>query len=90
MSHQFKPGDLALTLVATKTWPAMSVVELHTLHEPGTRIEQIHAVGVTRRHVWECVSAHDHTYAYLYYPEHLMPLRGDFQPERQKSQEVPA
>ncbi|MFU6016193.1 hypothetical protein ACM7QV_31460 [Pseudomonas aeruginosa] len=86
--NQLKAGDLALTLVDTLTWPAMTVVTLHTLHEPGSRIEQIHGVGVTRFHLWECISDRDEEYAYLYRPEHLMPLRGDFLPEQQKSREV--
>lgn len=87
---KFKAGDLALTLVDTLTWPAMTVVTLHTLHEPGSRIEQIHGMRRTSRYIWECISEHDEKYSYLYTPENLMPLRGDFHPEQQKAKEVEA
>lgn len=85
---KFKVGDLALTLVDTETWPAMTVVELHTLHLPGAVIEQCHGTGVTKVPIWECVSEHDDKYAYLYTPENLMPLRGDFQPEQELVREL--
>ena len=87
---KFKAGDLALTLVDTLTWPAMTLVTLHTLHEAGSRIEQIHGVGTLRFSAWECISDRDDVYAYLYRPENLMPLRGDFQPEQQKAKGVEA
>lgn len=85
---KFKAGDLALTLVDTLTWPAMTVVELHTFHLPGALIEQCKGIRRTSVAVWECVSAHDDKYAYLYYPHTLMPLRGDFQPEQELTREL--
>lgn len=89
MSHNLKVGDLALTLVALSDVEAGSVVELVDRIEKG---DLVISEGITRRTIeagWVCKPAAKS--GLLGYPErYLMPLRGDFAPERQKSQEVPA
>lgn len=86
---QFKVGDLALTLV-DRGWPAMTTVELVQLFHPGDKVEQIHKTSTAIEDLWECESSLSDKYNYLYRPSELMPLRGDFTPERQKDVEVPA
>lgn len=86
---QFKPGDLALTLISLSILPAGSVVELYKAINPGDN------VGSKRRPIpavvkgWWC--AHSDIGDRLPFAEtSLMPLRGDFAPEQQKSREVVA
>lgn len=86
---KFKAGDLALTLV-DRGWPAMTTVKLVQLFVPGDKVEQIHKTSTAIEDLWECESNLSEKYNYLYKPSELMPLRGDFQPEQQKSREVPA
>jgi len=92
MSNQFKPGDLALIVSVSR--PEFSrnlgrVVEVIEIDPADQDFDvRISAEGlvcgsrfVPDRFVDNNAWAH-HSW--------LMPLRGDFQPERQKSQEVPA
>ncbi len=89
MSHNFKVGDLALTLVDIPALPAGSVVELV---EPMEKGEIILIDGEPREvaeKAWMCRQPQQRRN--LGYTERrLMPLRGDHAPEYQKSQEVPA
>lgn len=71
MSHQFKPGDLAVTLVDGFFFPVMAQVELIKPVFPAG-FWQVGRGGVTS----------------VYREQSLMPLRGDFEPEKQKAKEV--
>jgi hypothetical protein len=101
MNNQFKPGDLALIVGAnTLVQNIGKVVELSTF----VRDSDIYVGpdGNVYRHsdadCWvvrgEGVQFWTEEGVYdgfgLCEPRHLSPLRGDFQPERQKSREVPA
>ncbi|SDS20329.1 hypothetical protein SAMN05216421_1090 [Halopseudomonas xinjiangensis] len=88
MSHQFKAGDLALTLVENKDWPAGCVVSLYLFVPEGSTVRAPNGVFHMDRACWVC-TREGHDYAQEYSPNQLMPLRGDFQPEREKAQEVP-
>lgn len=86
---QFKEGDPAVTLVSLTILPAGSVVELYRAIKPGdnvcTESNPIYATVPG----WWC--AHAEVGDRLPFAESsLMPLRGDFTPEREKSSEVPA
>lgn len=102
MSHQFKPGDLALVVACKIPELIGKVVEL---------VEMIPAGGTTKTgdREWEnktndaawlvtgpgllCLTVKGNVEPDTFTSiaeRKLMPLRGDFQPERQKSQEVPA
>lgn len=90
MSHNLKPGDLALTLVDRFDWPAMTVVELQRFAEKG---EILIGDGETIRlksSGWIVSLPGSPDICRGFKPEHLMPLRGDFAPEQQKSREVVA
>ncbi|ARA80239.1 hypothetical protein [Pseudomonas amygdali] len=85
MSHQFKPGDLALTLVGNDLYPVMTQVELiETLNAgdvwtyKGLKFPLQKAVWVCRSRYWEMI----------YQAKDLMPLRGNFAPEKQKAKEA--
>jgi hypothetical protein len=90
MNHNFKPGDLALTLIGLPVLPAGSVVELQERIPKGEPIRDIDGTCyIAGADGWRC--SHGAIDARLIYADiDLMPLRGDFQPERQKSKEVPA
>lgn len=82
--HNFKPGDLALTLINLgRLVPAGSVVELIRPFAKGDVLMDLkfHADA------WEC-SKPDLGKGLFYAEKHLMPLRGELQPEQQKSREV--
>jgi hypothetical protein len=72
---QFKPGDLALIIGTTGRRPELI----------GTTVELMFSFSNIHGDLWawrdgeklECTQE-----------KHLMPLRGDFQPEQQKSREV--
>ncbi len=89
MNHNFKPGDLALTLMDLGDVTQGSAVEIVDRIEAGDFVSVEGRIHMTTESGWSCVQpscAHR-----LAYPDRaLMPLRGDFAPERQKSQEVPA
>ena len=85
MSHNFKPGDLALTLAGDEIYPAMTQVELVEMLQPGDlwshkglRIPLVKVVWVCRSRYWEMI----------YQPKDLMPLHGDFTHEQQKAKEA--
>lgn len=84
--NKFNPGDLALTLVSLRILPAGSVVELNKAINPGDKVGQWHTAGVKG---WYCTHA-DIGDRLPFAETSLMPLRGDFATERQKSSEVPA
>lgn len=90
MSHNFKPGDLALTLISLPVLETGSVVELLSRVPKGDRM-----VDRNGDVYWAAVDgwmvSHSEAGSDLVFADvDLMPLRGDFTPERQKSQEVPA
>jgi len=88
MSHQFKPGDLALTTRDGLVLPAMSQVELVGRIPEGTEVVAKSGEGfIAQAGLWE-VTANGGRFAY--HEAYLMPLRGDFAPRQAKSFEVPA
>ena len=85
MSHNFKPRDLALTLVGNDLYPAMTQVELIEMLQPGDvwpykglKLPLAKAAWVCRSRYWEMI----------YQPKDLMPLRGNFTHEQQKAKEA--
>ncbi|MGX5220260.1 hypothetical protein ACVTMO_16710 [Pseudomonas segetis] len=89
MSHNFKPGDLALTLVDRCGVPAMTQVDLVELIEPGILLAQINGrTGKFSYPVWRCSTSLIPEGDLVFRIKELMPLRGDFAPERQKSKEA--
>lgn len=92
MSHEFKPGDLALVVGAIELPEDVGLTVTLVEHLfPGQAASCPKCPGEicdTDEPAW-LVDHHDETLS-LKRSRHLMPLRGDFQPERQKSQEVPA
>ena len=86
---QFKVGDLALTLISLSILPAGSVVELYKAINPGDNVGSKHRPVPAAVKGWWC--AHSEIGDRLPFAEtSLMPLRGDFAPEQQKSREVSA
>lgn len=86
MSHQFKPGDLALTLVAIPgRVEAGSCVEVFRIYAPGDEFEMPRGTVIAARQIVSVVWGSN---KYGYDPSQLMPLRGDFTPEQQKAKEV--
>lgn len=91
MSHNFQPGDLALTLRERMGWAPMTQVELDAFHPADsilTESETGQQVRI-RECAWQCRltdgSGDDNR---LYRPSELMPLRGDFTHEQQKAKEA--
>lgn len=86
MSHNFKPGDLALTLISLSILPAGSVVELYKAINPGDNLNCArHPIPAVRKGWW---CARGEIGDRLPFAEtSLMPLRGDFSHERQKTKE---
>ncbi len=85
MTNNFKPGDLALTLVGNDLYPAMSQVELIEALKAedvwtykGLTLPLAKDVWVCRARCWEMI----------YQPSDLMPLRGDFTHDQQKAKEA--
>lgn len=88
MSHQFKPGDLALTLCARQAYPAMCVVELVAFASPPKRYKLIDgSIWTPPAPGWVVDRAESDLHDF-YEPHQLMPLRGDFAPEQQKAKEA--
>jgi len=86
MIHQFKPGDLALTLVSIPGHiDAGACVEIVKKIEKGDRVRKrgILCEATQPGLIVSRDGAH-----YLYKPHQLMPLRGDFAPEQQKAMEA--
>lgn len=89
MNNQFKVGDLALTLIDLPPVMSGSVVELIERLAKGDLVHTPHGILQATQDGWIC--AHQDAPGNIGFCDTaLMPLRGDFQPERQKSQEVPA
>lgn len=87
MSHQFKSGDPALTLVSLSILPAGSVVELYKVINPGDNLGSSRMPVPAMVRGWWC--AHSEIGDRLPFAEtSLMPLRGDFAPEQQKAKEA--
>ncbi len=104
--HEFKPGDLALIVADVLPQQIGKCVELVKMVKPGhwykPPVDCIVPMGMihnaTDSDVWVVIGdvscttyggqlIHGFTQKC---PTRLMPLRGDFVPERQKAQEVPA
>lgn len=87
MTNNFKPGDLALTLISLPILPAGSVVELYKAIKPGDNLNCVrHPIPAIRKGWW---CAHGEIGDRLPFAEtSLMPLRGDFVPEQQKAKEA--
>lgn len=86
---QFKPGDLALTLVDRCGLPAMTQVEVVQFVEPGKALTMINGRSARFSYpTWRCATALIPYADVMYRAKELMPLRGNFQPEQQKSREV--
>ena len=89
MNNQFRVGDLALT---TKDFDGLLLgyqqVELLERIPAGSLFEYDRTTYEAGCNAWWVT---DDGVTPLYVPErYLMPLRGDFQPERQQSREVKA
>lgn len=82
---QFKPGDLALTIKATQQVACGSCVEVLYMRRKG-EVVFIRCQEVTLSADFYAVLKDGEKHLYL--AGHLMPLRGDFAPEQQKSREV--
>ncbi|PVZ56542.1 hypothetical protein C9422_18640 [Pseudomonas sp. B1(2018)] len=90
MSHQFKPGDLALTLISGFGFAAMTTVKLDVFLRKGQTAQEPDGCLWTPKFDGWAVYRDDADGAGFFKPEHLMPLRGDFAPEQQKTREVVA
>lgn len=89
MSHQFKPGDLALTLVNRCGVPAMSQVEIVDFVEPGTTLTMIDGRSARFSYpTWRCSTSSIPDADLMFRTKELMPLRGDFSTDQQKSKEL--
>ena len=101
MSHNFKPGDLAL-IVGARSYPrnigkTCELVELLKPSQISAWLDPEDGRPVNNASGFECwlvigngliSGIQDTRGACLALPSHLMPLRGDFAPEQQKSREV--
>lgn len=86
---ELKEGELALTLIDLEPVMAGSIVELLMRVEKGDAVDTPQGVMFARANGWIC--AHHLAPGNCGYEDgSLMPLRGDFQPEREKQQEQPA
>ncbi|MBC8786543.1 hypothetical protein [Pseudomonas fluorescens] len=86
---QFKPGDLALTLVDRCGVPAMSQVEVVQFVEPETTLTMIDGRKARFSYpTWRCSAAAIPDADLMFRVKELMPLRGDFTPEQQKAKEA--
>lgn len=88
MSHQFKPGDLALTLVDDEDIPAYSVVTIDSRILKGEPCFTWDDQPTTADENGWFVTHPNTPEKNLYADRELMPLRGDFSPEQQKSREM--
>lgn len=85
MSHQFKPGDPALTLKSVGPVPEMACVEIVKIIPCGSQIEVDGKIYMTKIEVVEVIYQGANV---GYKHRNLIPLRGDFTPEQQKSKEL--
>lgn len=84
---QFKPGDLAITLIDLPPVMAGSVVELETKITKGDLVRTPSGLLIANGNGWICI--HELVPGKCAYGDSaLMPLRRDFQPEQQKAKEV--
>ncbi|MNF80646.1 hypothetical protein D3C84_628930 [compost metagenome] len=88
MSHQFKPGDPALTLKSGFGFAAMTTVTLDVFLRKGQAGRQPDSQPWTAPYDGWVVYRDDEDGCGFFRPEHLMPLRGDFAPEQQKAKET--
>ncbi len=83
MNHQFKPGDLALTLVSLPGHlNAGACVSVRRILEAGDEYRMRDGMHLAARKMIMVTRDGSH---YLFKPAELMPLRGDFEPEQQKA-----
>jgi hypothetical protein len=85
---QFKPGDLALTLRSGFGFPAMTTVKLDVFLRKGETAQEPDGCFFTPKFDGWAVYREDEDGEGFFRPEHLMPLKGDFASEQQKSREV--
>lgn len=105
MSHQFKPGDLALIVGASRFPENIGAVVELVAYVPASGIYKsggalLRAEGESWQVAGESVvgAYRDQLTGQIFRtpghaivnPDHLMPLCGDFAPEQQKTQVVPA
>lgn len=88
MSHQFNPGDLALTLVDDEEVPAYSVVTIDSRCLKGQEVMDIECRPFPAPLDGWFVSHPSAEYELAYGDKELMPLLGDFAPEQQKAKEA--
>lgn len=100
--HEFTPKDLALIVADGNPENVGKCVELSELVDPGrlywSPVDDGYLRNNSGRQVWivvgDVVSTYDDGTVKRGFcqkcPSRLMPLRGDFAPENEKSQEVPA
>lgn len=88
MSRNFKPGDLALTLISRYGISSMSQVSLVIFRLQGQKAEEPGGrLWVAPHDGW--IVGRDGEDGYGFFkPEQLMPLRGDFTTEQQKAKEA--
>ena len=88
MSHNFKPGDPALTLAAKYRFPSMSQVELIVFLREGQKAEEPDGhIWIAPYDGWVAGRGEGEGYGF-YKPSQLMLLRGDFSHEQQKAKEA--
>ncbi|MBA1200480.1 hypothetical protein G7009_01510 [Pseudomonas capeferrum] len=88
MSHQFRPGDLALTLVDDVEIPAYSVVTIESRLLKGQELMDSDAFAFLAPSDGWFVTHPAIEDELAYGEKELMPLRGDFEPEQQKAKEA--
>lgn len=88
MSHNFRPGDLALTLVFDVLIPHGSQVELVERVEKGQLITGKKSQFVAPTSGWLVTHPSITPRKVGYGDGELMPLRGDFTHEQQKAKEA--
>jgi hypothetical protein len=88
MSHNFKPGDLALTLTSGFGFSPMTAVTLDCFLRKGQTAQEPDGHLFTPTFDGWVVYRNGEDGAGFFKPEHLMPLRGDFAPEQQKAKEA--
>ncbi|KAA8563225.1 hypothetical protein FX985_03293 [Pseudomonas extremaustralis] len=88
MSHNFKPGELALTLASKYQIPVMTTVSLVVFMASGEgAIEPDGSLWFAPHDGW--VVGRDDWDGYGFFrPTELMPLHGDFTHEQQKAKEA--
>jgi hypothetical protein len=90
MSHNFKPGDLALTLKAGYGIAVMTTVQLEMFLGKGQKAQEPDGQLWTAPFDGWVVGRDGEDGFGFFKASYLMPLRGDFTPEQHKSQEVTA